>query len=144
MALALALLHGGLIRTKSTLKVIGDLSHVGSSGTLDTAVSAEGHQIPTLAFVMFQMTFAIITVASIIITVALLSGAIADRAKFAAWVISIGVWLTLIYAPIAHWAFASQGGGGGWIIDRLGVLDFAGGTVVEINSGAAALVLAIV
>ena len=86
---------------------------------------------------MFQLTFAIITVA-------LLSGAIADRAKYSAWIVFVGIWITLVYAPIAHWAFASQGGNGGWIIDRLGALDFAGGTVVEINSGAAALALAIV
>ena len=169
MTPALALFYGGLVRTKSTLNMmmmsfsaigigtivwilwgyslafapdtgqglIGDLSHVGLNGTLDTVVGAEGHQIPTLAFVMFQMTFAIITVA-------LLSGAIADRAKFSSWVVFIAVWITLIYAPIAHWAFASQSGEGGWIIDRLGALDFAGGTVVEINSGAAALALAIV
>jgi len=169
MTPALALFYGGLVRTKSTLNMmmmsfsaigvgtivwilwgyslafgpdtggglIGDLSHVGLAQTLDTAVGAEGHQIPTPAFVMFQMTFAIITVA-------LLSGAIADRAKFGAWVVFIAAWITLIYAPIAHWAFASQGGNGGWIIDKLGALDFAGGTVVEINSGAAALALAIV
>ena len=169
MTPALALFYGGLVRTKSTLNMmmmsfsaigvgtivwilwgyslafgpdtgsglIGDLSHIGLAQTLDTAVGAEGHQIPTLAFVMFQMTFAIITVA-------LLSGAIADRAKFGAWVVFIAAWITLIYAPIAHWAFASQGGNGGWIIDKLGALDFAGGTVVEINSGAAALALAIV
>ena len=169
MTPALALFYGGLVRTKSTLNMmmmsftaigvgtivwilwayslafgpdtgqglIGDLTHIGLNGTLDAAVGAEGHQIPTLAFVMFQMTFAIITVA-------LLSGAIADRAKFGAWVLFIALWVTLIYAPIAHWAFASQGGEGGWIIDRLGALDFAGGTVVEINSGAAALALAIV
>ena len=169
MTPALALFYGGLVRTKSTLNMmmmcfsaigvgtivwilwgyslafgpdtgqglIGDLSHIGLNGTLDTVTGAEGHQIPTLAFVMFQMTFAIITVA-------LLAGAIADRAKFGAWVIFIAVWISLIYAPIAHWAFASQGGNGGWIIDKLGALDFAGGTVVEINSGAAALALAVV
>ena len=169
MTPALALFYGGLVRTKSTLNMmmmsfaaigvgtivwvlwgyslafgpdtgaglIGDLRNVGLAGTLDTAVGAQNHQIPTLAFVMFQMTFAIITVA-------LLSGAIADRAKFSAWVLFIAAWITLIYAPIAHWAFASQGGKGGWIVDTLGALDFAGGTVVEINSGAAALALAVV
>ena len=169
MTPALALFYGGLVRTKSTLNMmmmsfaaigvgtivwvlwgyslafgpdtgaglVGDLSNVGLAGTLDTAVGAQDHQIPTLAFVMFQMTFAIITVA-------LLSGAIADRAKFSAWVLFIAAWITLIYAPIAHWAFASQGGKGGWIVDKLGALDFAGGTVVEINSGAAALALAVV
>jgi Amt family ammonium transporter len=86
---------------------------------------------------MFQLTFAIITVA-------LLSGAIADRAKYGSWVLFVAIWVTLVYIPVAHWAFASQGGNGGWIIDKLGALDFAGGTVVEINSGAAALALALV
>ena len=100
-------------------------------------LGSEGHEIPTLAFAMFQLTFAIITVA-------LLSGAIADRAKYGSWVIFVAVWITLVYIPIAHWAFASQGGEGGWIIDKLKALDFAGGTVVEINSGAAALALALV
>jgi Amt family ammonium transporter len=120
--------HGGLI---------GDLSHLGFAGTLDQVVGAEGHQIPTLAFAMFQLTFAIITVA-------LLSGAIADRAKYGSWVLFVAVWITLVYIPVAHWAFASQSGKGGWIVDKLGALDFAGGTVVEINSGAAALALAFV
>jgi Amt family ammonium transporter len=86
---------------------------------------------------MFQLTFAIVTVA-------LLSGAIADRTKYGSWVVFVGVWVTLVYLPVAHWAFASQNGHGGWIVDHLGALDFAGGTVVEINSGAAALALAIV
>jgi Amt family ammonium transporter len=120
--------HGGLI---------GDLSHLGFAGTLDQVVGLEGHQIPTLAFAMFQLTFAIITVA-------LLSGAIADRAKYGSWVLFVAVWITLVYIPVAHWAFASQSGKGGWIVDKLGALDFAGGTVVEINSGAAALALAFV
>ncbi len=117
--------------------LIGDLGNIGLSGTLDQVVGAEGHQIPTLAFAMFQLTFAIITVA-------LLSGAIADRAKYGSWVLFVAAWVTLVYIPVAHWAFASQSGSGGWIIDKLGALDFAGGTVVEINSGAAALALAIV
>jgi Amt family ammonium transporter len=82
---------------------------------------------------MFQLTFAIITVA-------LLSGAIADRAKFSAWLIFVAAWITLVYSPIAHWSFASDG----WINHKLHALDFAGGTVVEINSGAAALALALV
>ena len=120
--------HGGLI---------GDLSHLGLAGPLDQVVGPEGHQIPTLAFAMFQLTFAVITVA-------LLSGAIADRAKYGSWVLFVAVWITLVYIPVAHWAFASQSGNGGWIIDKLGALDFAGGTVVEINSGAAALALALV
>jgi Amt family ammonium transporter len=117
--------------------LIGDFHNLGLANTVKEVVGAPGHEIPVLAFVMFQLTFAIITVA-------LLSGAIADRAKYSAWVLFVGVWITLVYAPVAHWAFASQNGKGGWIIDRLGALDFAGGTVVEINSGAAALALAIV
>jgi len=168
MTPGLAIFYGGMVRAKSALNMmmmsfaaigvttiiwvlygysltfgtsqgglIGDLSHLGLSGTLDQVVGAEGHQIPTLAFAMFQLTFAVITVA-------LLSGAIADRAKYGSWVLFVAVWITLVYIPVAHWAFASQNGDGGWIIDKLGALDFAGGTVVEINSGAAALALALV
>jgi Amt family ammonium transporter len=122
---------------KSNNGLIGSFDHLGLAGTLDQVVGGEGHQIPTLAFVMFQLTFAIITVA-------LLSGAIADRAKFGSWVLFVAIWITLVYIPVAHWAFAGQGGEGGWIIDKLKALDFAGGLVVEINSGAAALALAIV
>ena len=127
-SLAFGKSHGGLI---------GSFDHLGLSSTLDQVTGAEGHQIPVLAFAMFQLTFAIITVA-------LLSGAIADRAKYGSWVIFVGVWITLVYLPVAHWAFAAQNGEGGWIIDKLKALDFAGGTVVEINSGAAALALALV
>ena len=168
MTPGLAIFYGGMVRAKSTLNImmmsfaaigittiiwvlygyslafgkdhgglIGGFDHLGLAKTLDTTFGPADHQIPTLAFVMFQLTFAIITVA-------LLSGAIADRAKYSAWVLFVGVWVTLVYIPVAHWAFASQGGKGGWIIDRLGALDFAGGTVVEINSGAAALALALV
>jgi Amt family ammonium transporter len=168
MTPALALFYGGMVRAKSALNmmmmsfaamgvttiiwvlygyslafgksnggIIGSLDHLGLAGTLDSVVGAEGHEIPTLAFAMFQLTFAIITVA-------LLSGAIADRAKYGSWVLFVGVWITLVYLPVAHWAFASQNGEGGWIIDRLKALDFAGGLVVEINSGAAALALALV
>jgi len=127
-SLAFGKSHGGLI---------GSLDHLGLSGTLDQVTGPEGHQIPVLAFAMFQLTFAIITVA-------LLSGAIADRAKYGSWVLFVAVWITLVYIPVAHWAFAAQSGEGGWIIDKLKALDFAGGTVVEINSGAAALALALV
>jgi Amt family ammonium transporter len=117
--------------------LIGNFSQVGLSKAINETVGATGHHIPTLAYVMFQLTFAIVTVA-------LVSGAIADRAKYGSWVLFVAVWVTLVYIPVAHWAFASQSGHGGWIVDRLGALDFAGGTVVEINSGAAALALAIV
>ena len=127
-SLAFGKSHGGLI---------GGFDHLGLAATLDQVTGPEGHQIPVLAFAMFQLTFAIITVA-------LLSGAIADRAKYGSWVVFVAVWITLVYIPIAHWAFAAQNGEGGWIIDKLKALDFAGGTVVEINSGAAALALALV
>jgi Amt family ammonium transporter len=127
-SLAFGKSHGGLI---------GGFDHLGLAATLDQVTGPDGHQIPVLAFVMFQLTFAIITVA-------LLSGAIADRAKYGSWVVFVAVWITLVYIPIAHWAFAAQNGEGGWIIDKLKALDFAGGTVVEINSGAAALALALV
>jgi Amt family ammonium transporter len=168
MTPGLAVFYGGMVRAKSALNMmmmsfaaigvttiiwvlygyslafgkshggfIGGFEHFGLAGTLDQVVGAPDHQIPTLAFAMFQLTFAIITVA-------LLSGAIADRAKYGSWVLFVAIWITLVYIPVAHWAFATQGGTGGWIIDKLGALDFAGGTVVEINSGAAALALALV
>ena len=168
MTPGLAIFYGGMVRAKSALNMmmmsfaaigvttiiwvlygyslafgksqggfIGNLDHIGLSNTLDQVTGAEGHQIPVLAFAMFQLTFAIITVA-------LLSGAIADRAKYGSWVIFVAAWITLVYIPVAHWAFAAQNGEGGWIIDKLKALDFAGGTVVEINSGAAALALALV
>jgi Amt family ammonium transporter len=168
MTPGLAVFYGGMVRAKSALNMmmmsfaaigvttiiwvlygyslafgksqgglIGGFDHLGLASTLDQVTGPEGHQIPVLAFAMFQLTFAIITVA-------LLSGAIADRAKFGSWVLFVGVWITLVYIPVAHWAFAAQGGTGGWIVDKLRALDFAGGTVVEINSGAAALALAIV
>ena len=87
--------------------------------------------IPESVFQMFQLTFAIITPALIV-------GAFADRLKFSAMLWFMGIWLTVVYAPVAHWVW-----GGGWL-GELGVLDFAGGTVVHINAGIAALVLCIV
>ena len=96
--------------------------------------------IPSMAFVAFQAVFAIITVA-------LISGAIADRAKFGAWMIFAGIWATLVYFPVAHWVFAFDGAEsetGGWIANKLLAIDFAGGTAVHINAGAAGLALAIV
>ncbi|MGN6443862.1 ammonium transporter [Amnibacterium sp.] len=89
----------------------------------------------SLAFAGFQATFAIITVA-------LISGAIADRAKFGAWMVFAGVWVTLVYFPVCSWVF-NLGADGGWI-QGIGVNDFAGGTAVHINAGAAGLALAIV
>jgi len=97
----------------------------------------------SLAFAGFQATFAIITVA-------LISGAIADRAKFGPWLIFAGLWATLVYFPVASWVFNFTVGpdgqmtDGGWSVYLLGVNDFAGGTAVHINAGAAALALALV
>ncbi len=87
-----------------------------------------------LAFAGFQATFAIITVA-------LISGAIADRAKFGAWMIFAGIWVTVVYFPVAYWVFNLSEG---WIAAGLHVNDFAGGTAVHINAGAAGLALALV
>jgi len=86
--------------------------------------------IPTFVFVLFQMTFAAITVALVL-------GAIVDRMKFSAWIVFTGLWVTFVYAPIAHWVW-----GGGWMA-KMGALDFAGGNVVHINAGVAGLVLAL-
>ena len=96
-----------------------------------------------LAFAGFQATFAIITVA-------LISGAIADRAKFGAWMLFAGIWVTVVYFPVASWVFnfTTNAKGavvdGGWSVFLLGVNDFAGGTAVHINAGAAGLALALV
>ncbi len=84
--------------------------------------------IPLSVYAMYQLTFAAITVA-------LISGALIGRLKFGAWMLFIPLWLTFVYLPIAHWVW-----GGGWL-SQLGVLDFAGGTVVHVNSGVAALAL---
>jgi Amt family ammonium transporter len=96
--------------------------------------------IPVLAFCMFQLMFAVITVA-------LISGAVADRLKFGGWLLFAGLWATFVYFPVAHWVFAFDGvtaEHGGWIANRLKAIDFAGGTAVHINAGTAGLVLAII
>jgi Amt family ammonium transporter len=96
--------------------------------------------IPAMAFVAFQAVFAIITVA-------LISGAIADRARFGPWMLFSGIWATIVYFPVAHWVFAfdgAQSATGGWIANNLKAIDFAGGTAVHINAGAAGLALALV
>jgi len=105
---------------------IGDLSQVFLMGTTPESLSGS---VPTYAFVMFQGMFAIITPA-------LISGAIAERMKFSAYVSFIFVWSLLVYDPIAHWVW-----GGGWM-SKMGTLDFAGGIVVHLSSGVAALALA--
>ena len=87
--------------------------------------------IPTYLFVVFQMTFAGITVALVL-------GSIVDRMKFSSWIVFTVLWLTVVYSPICHWVW-----GGGWM-SKMGALDFAGGTVVHINAGVAGLVLSLV
>ena len=123
-----------------------DWSALGLSSLLEVPEDAA---YPPLAFVAFQATFAIITVA-------LISGAIADRAKFGAWMVFAGIWATIVYFPVASWVFNfgladdASFAYGGWTTYGLqewlglGVIDFAGGTAVHINAGAAALALALV
>jgi len=106
------------------------------------AVAGGSGAYPTIAFAAFQATFAIITVA-------LVSGAIADRAKFGAWMVFAGVWATVVYFPVASWVFNFTLGDDGSVVDggwiaSMGVIDFAGGTAVHINAGAAGLALALV
>lgn len=153
----LALFYGGMVRKKNVLStmahslsaaaivsvvwvVIGYSLAFGSGnafiGGLDKAMlsgittDALSGTIPEILFVIFQMTFAIITVA-------IISGSVADRMKFGAWLTFITFWVIIVYAPIAHWVW-----GGGWLMND-GALDFAGGTVVHINSGVAGLVAAV-
>jgi Amt family ammonium transporter len=180
MTPGLAFFYGGLVKAKSVISMmmmsfgaiglIGVLWAIygyaiafpGAEGTLfpwsiDTGAILlgnvlevpEGAAYPPLAFVAFQATFAIITVA-------LISGAIADRAKFGAWMVFAGIWATIVYFPVASWVFnfglAEDGSFayGGWLTHGLqnvfgvGTIDFAGGTAVHINAGAAALALALV
>jgi Amt family ammonium transporter len=156
----LALFYGGMVRNKNVLStmmhsfiavclvsvvwvfwgyslafapdvggVIGGFQWLGLIGVGPEPV--EGSTIPHLAFMVFQLMFAAITVA-------LISGAIAERMKFSAFFLFAILWVTFIYAPLAHWVW-----GGGWLAG-LGGLDFAGGTVVHISSGVAALACALV
>ena len=152
----LALFYGGMSRYKNLLNTyamtfvaycLGSVIWVmwgytlafgpdlaGVVGRLDNAflrgigVDSLSGTIPTLVFVVFQMTFAAITVALVL-------GSVVDRMKFSAWIVFTILWLTFIYSPIAHWVW-----GGGWMAE-MGALDFAGGTVVHINAGVAGLVL---
>lgn len=152
----LALFYGGMVRKKNVLSTmahslaaaavvslvwvmigyslafsggnsfIGNLDKIMLSGITTQALSGT---IPEILFVIFQMTFAIITVA-------ILSGSIAERMKFSAFMAFISIWVVVVYAPITHWVW-----GGGWLMND-GALDFAGGTVVHINAGIAGLVAA--
>jgi len=107
---------------------IGGLSHLFLAGI---GVDSLSGTIPTFVFVLFQMTFAGITVALIL-------GSIVDRMKFSSWIVFAVLWLTFVYFPVCHWVW-----GGGWM-GSMGALDFAGGTVVHINAGVAGLVLCLV
>ena len=109
--------------------LVGGLTHVGMRGIGPDTVHGA---VPELLYATFQLSFAIITAA-------LVSGAIADRARFAAWMVFVPVWSVLVYAVVAHWVWAP----GGWLL-KIGALDYAGGLVVEIVSGSSALALALV
>ncbi|MFJ2270514.1 ammonium transporter [Streptomyces sp. NPDC087849] len=110
--------------------LIGNLDHVFMHDIELTTLS--GH-IPTYVYSTFQMGFAIITVA-------LISGSIADRATMKGWLVFVVLWLLIVYIPLAHWVFDQDG----WIVKHLGALDFAGGLPVELNSGVAGLAVALV
>lgn len=110
--------------------IIGSLAWFGLNGVGVTPNPNYSSTIPHQAFMVFQMMFAIITVA-------LITGAFAERAKFSTFIIFVLLWTTFIYDPLAHWVW-----GGGWM-GAMGTLDFAGGTVVHISSGASALAAAI-
>jgi Amt family ammonium transporter len=171
MTPGLAFFYGGMVRSKNVLGMLmqnfiamgviamlwafigftlafGDFGNAGFIGNFDFAglkdvtgaVGALGDgvdypalelTIPVVLFCAYQMTFAVITPA-------LITGATADRMKFSAYLLFIGLWAILVYAPVAHWVF-----GGGWLAD-MGALDFAGGAVVHINAGAAALAVILV
>ena len=175
MTPGLALFYGGMVRSKSVLNMMlmsmitigivsvlwviygfklafgyeansqwyGAISLSGLGSAVNELTNNGGvYPIPLLAFAAFQLMFAIITPA-------LISGAIADRAKFTAWAVFVAIWVTLVYFPVAHWVFAfgNKVGdtvtGAGFLATR-GLEDFAGGTAVHINAGAAGLALAIV
>jgi ammonium transporter, Amt family len=156
MTPGLAFFYAGMVRAKHVLAMLmqnffamgivtviwvlfgyslafGDAGNAGFIGNFDfIGLKDIGNEvsgtIPTMLFSAFQLTFAVITPA-------LITGAIADRMRWPAWVGFIALWSILVYLPVAHWVFA-----GGWLADR-GALDFAGGTVVHVNAGAGALAL---
>lgn len=163
MTPGLALFYGGMVRSKNVLGTIvhsffilgmasviwvlfgyslafgpdvggfiGNLSWMGLKGVGQTANAAYAPNIPHLAFMIFQGMFAVITPA-------LITGAFAERIKFSGFALFSVLWLVLVYSPVCHWVW----GVGGWL-RNLGVMDFAGGTVVHLNAGIAALAAAIV
>jgi Amt family ammonium transporter len=111
--------------------IIGSLDWLGLRQVGQEPSTVYASTVPHLAFMIFQAMFAIITVA-------LITGAVVERIKFSALLIFSALWLTFVYAPVAHWVW----GDGGWLM-ALGALDFAGGTVVHINAGVSALALAL-
>ena len=112
-------------------KFIGDLSYFGLNGVSASEPGPYADNMPHQAFMIFQGMFAIITPA-------LVTGAFAERMKFSSYMVFIVLWVTIVYAPVAHWVW-----GGGWL-GELGALDFAGGNVVHVNSGVAALAAAVI
>ncbi|MCX4744973.1 ammonium transporter [Kitasatospora sp. NBC_01287] len=112
------------------LGVIGGLDHVFMSGV---GMESNTNGVPTVAFAVFHMSFAIVTVA-------LISGSVAGRATMKGWIAFVCAWTLLVYIPLAHWVFAPDG----WVVKQVGAVDFSGGTVVELSSGAAGLALALV
>ncbi|OAR22354.1 ammonia channel protein [Streptomyces sp. ERV7] len=157
MTPGLAFFYGGMVRVKSTLNMLMmsfislgivtilwvlygfSLSFGESNGFIGWSKDYfglsgigivqlwPGYTVPIYVFAVFQLMFAVITPA-------LISGALADRVKFSAWALFITLWVTIVYFPVAHWVWASDG----WLFKK-GVIDFAGGTAVHINAGAAAL-----
>ncbi|WP_329401942.1 ammonium transporter [Streptomyces melanogenes] len=157
MTPGLAFFYGGMVRVKSTLNMLMmsfislgivtilwvlygfSLSFGESNGFIGWSKDYfglsgigivqlwPGYTIPIYVFAVFQLMFAVITPA-------LISGALADRVKFSAWALFITLWVSVVYFPVAHWVWASDG----WLFKK-GVIDFAGGTAVHINAGAAAL-----
>jgi len=172
MTPGLAFFYGGMVRIKSVLNMLmmsfiaiaivsviwvlygfsfafgttgngffGGFGQLGLGEAMNNLTAANGaaYPIPSLAFSMFQLMFAIITPA-------LISGAIADRAKFLGWSVFVTLWTTIVYFPVAHWVFSfgdDSANHAGWLA-HWGVEDFAGGTAVHINAGAAGLALALV
>jgi ammonium transporter, Amt family len=112
--------------------IIGGLNFFGLNGVRQSPSAIYASTIPELAFAAFQMMFAVITVALII-------GAVVERIKFSSLLVFSALWFTLVYCPVTHWVW----GAGGWL-NKMGFLDFAGGTVVHITAGVSALALAIV
>jgi len=172
MAPGLALFYGGMVRSKSVLNMmmmtfgslavitvlwvlvgyslafgddlggglLGDPTQYAGLGQLLSSHSNGASTVPVILFAVFQGLFCVITGA-------LVSGAIADRARFGAWIAFVSVWTLVVYAPVAHWVFdfdGADGHTGGWLANRVGLVDFAGGTAVEICSGASGLALALV